>query len=149
MAYVEAFRQGLTAAGFVEGRNVAVEYRWADNQLDRLPALAAELVARRVAVIGTGGATAAALGQGCDLEHTYCVCDPCRSCEIRSRRQHQSAGGNVTGVSFLANRLVAKQLQLLQSLLPASGVIGIRSIRAIPMRYQTARRRRQRLRRFG
>ena len=60
-SFVEGFRQGLNAAGFVEGRNAAVEYRWADNQLDRLPELAAELVARRVAVIFTGGATAAVL----------------------------------------------------------------------------------------
>jgi hypothetical protein len=56
-----AFRRGPAAAGFAEGRNVAVEYRWANNQQDRLPTLAAELVARRVAVIVTGGATAAAL----------------------------------------------------------------------------------------
>src|SRR5437879_4938317 len=59
--YVSSFRRGLDGAGFVEGRNAAVEYRWADNQLDRLPALAAELVARPVTVLVTGGATAAAL----------------------------------------------------------------------------------------
>src|SRR4051812_28179208 len=59
--FVEGFRRGLGATGFVEGRNVAVEYRWADNQHDRLPSLAAELVAQGTGVIVTGGATAAAL----------------------------------------------------------------------------------------
>ena len=60
-SYLDGFRQGLSATGFVEGRNITVEYRWAENELDRLPALAAELVARRVEVIVTIGATAAAL----------------------------------------------------------------------------------------
>src|SRR4051794_37974668 len=59
--YIEGLRHGLGATGFVEGTNVAIEYRWADNQLERLPALAADLVRRRVAVIVTGSATAAAL----------------------------------------------------------------------------------------
>jgi putative ABC transport system substrate-binding protein len=125
-SYVEGFRRGLAAAGFVEGRNIAVEYLWADNQLDRLPALAAELVARRVAVIATGGATAAALAAKAATSSIPIVfaigADPVKFGLVVSMNR---PGGNVTGVSFLANTLVAKQLQLLQSLLPASGVIGI------------------------
>jgi putative ABC transport system substrate-binding protein len=125
-SYVEGFRQGLSAAGFVEGRNAAVEYRWADNQLDRLPALAAELVARQVAVIATGGATAAALAAKAATSSIPIVfaigADPVKFGLVVSMNR---PGGNVTGVSFLANTLVAKQLQLLQGLLPASGVIGV------------------------
>jgi ABC-type uncharacterized transport system substrate-binding protein len=124
--YIDGFRQGLSAAGFVEGRNVDVEYRWADNQLDRLPALAAELVDRRVAVIATGGATAAALAAKAATSSIPIVfaigADPVKFGLVVSMNR---PGGNVTGVSFLANTLVAKQLQLLQSLLPASGVIGV------------------------
>jgi len=124
--YVEGLRQGLGAIGFVEGRNVAVEYRWADNHLDRLPALAAELVARRVTVIVTGGATAAALAAKSATSSIPIVfsigADPVKFGLVVSMNR---PGGNVTGVSFLANTLIAKQLQLLQSFLPASGVIGV------------------------
>ena len=121
-SYVESFRQGLSAAG---GRNVAVEYHWADNQLDRLPALAAELVAHRVTVIATGGATAAALAAKAATSSIPIVfaigADPVKFGLVASMNR---PGGNVTGVSFLANTLVAKQLQLVRGLLPAAGVIG-------------------------
>jgi putative ABC transport system substrate-binding protein len=123
--YVEGFRQGLRTTGFVEGRNVAIDYRWADNQLDRLPALAAELVARRVAVIATGSATAAALAAKAATSTIPIVfaigADPVKFGLVASMNR---PGGNVTGVSFLANALVAKQLQLLQGLSPSSRVIG-------------------------
>jgi putative ABC transport system substrate-binding protein len=125
-SYVEGFSQGLSAAGFVEGKNVAFEYRWADNQLDRLPALAAELVARRVGVIATVGATAAALAAKAATSNIPIVfaigADPVKFGLVVSMNR---PGGNVTGVSFLANTLVAKQLQLLQGLLPASSMIGV------------------------
>jgi putative tryptophan/tyrosine transport system substrate-binding protein len=123
--HVDGFRQGLGASGFVEGRNIAIEYRWADNQLGRLPALAAELVDRRVAVIATGGATAAALAVKAATSSIPIVfgigADPVKFGLVASMNQ---PGGNVTGVSFLANILVAKQLQLLKGMLPSS-VIGI------------------------
>ena len=126
VSYVDAFRLGLGATGFVEGRTVAVEYRWADNQLDRLPALAAELVARPVAVIATGSATAAALAAKAATSTIPIVftvgADPVKFGLVASLNR---PGGNVTGVSFLANSLVAKQLQLLQGLSPASSVIGV------------------------
>ena len=124
-SYVEGFRQGLSATGFVEGRTIAVEYRWANNRLDRLPALAAELVARRVDVIATGSATAAALAAKAATSSIPIVfmigADPAKFGLVVSMNR---PGGNVTGVSFLANTLVAKQLQLLRGLLPASSVIG-------------------------
>jgi putative ABC transport system substrate-binding protein len=125
-SYVDAFREGLGATGFVEGRTVIVEYRWADNQLDRLPALAAELAARPVAVIATGSATAAALAAKAATSTIPIVfavgADPVKFGLVDSMNR---PGGNVTGVSFLANTLVAKQLQLLQGLSPVSGVIGV------------------------
>ena len=123
--FVEGFRRGLGAAGFVEGRNVAVEYRWADNQHDRLPTLAAELVAQRVAVIVTGGATAAALAAKAATSTIPIVfaigADPVKLGLVDSMSR---PSGNVSGATFLANDLVTKQLQLLQGLLPPGSVIG-------------------------
>jgi putative ABC transport system substrate-binding protein len=124
--FLDGFRQGLGATGFVEGRTVAIDYRWANNELDRLPALAAELVALRVAVIATGGATAAALAAKAATSTIPIVfsigADPVKFGLVASMNR---PGGNVTGVSFLANTLVAKQLLLLRGLSPSSGVIGV------------------------
>jgi putative ABC transport system substrate-binding protein len=123
--FLDGFRQGLGATGFVEGRTVAIDYRWANNELDRLPALAAQLVALRVAVIATGSATAAALAAKAATSTIPIVftigADPVKFGLVASMNR---PGGNVTGVSFLANTLVAKQLLLLRGLSRSSGVIG-------------------------
>ena len=124
--YLDGFRRGLSAAGFAEGKNVVIDYRFTDNELDRLPALAAELVARPVAVIVTGAATAAALAAKAATSTIPIVftvgADPVKFGLVDSMNR---PGGNVTGVSFLSNALMAKQLQLLQALLPARSVIGV------------------------
>jgi putative tryptophan/tyrosine transport system substrate-binding protein len=122
---LDGFRQGLDETGFIEGKTVEIEYRWADSHLDRLPALAGELVSLPVAVLVTGGATAAALAakeSTATIPVVFAVgADPVKSGLVASMNR---PGGNVTGVSFLANILVAKQLQLLQELVPTATVIG-------------------------
>jgi putative ABC transport system substrate-binding protein len=121
---VSAFRQGLGEVGFFEGQNVAVEYRWSDDQHDRLPGMAADLVRRRVAVIVTNGIAVPAVKEATATIPIIFLTgyDPVRTGFVAGLNR---PGGNLTGVVFTVTDLVAKQLGLLHELVPQAAVIAV------------------------
>jgi putative ABC transport system substrate-binding protein len=122
----EAFRQGLSATGYVEGRNLAIEYRWAESRMDRLPDVARNLVGRQVNVIAAGYSLPAGLAAKAAARTIPIVLqtgvDPVRAGLVASLNR---PGGNLTAITNLSNQLVRKHLEILRELVPATKVIAL------------------------
>jgi ABC-type uncharacterized transport system substrate-binding protein len=124
--HLRGFRQGLKEAGYVEGETVAIEYRWAENQFNRLPELAADLVRRQAALIVSGGGSPPALAAKAattTIPIVFVVAeDPVRLGLVASLARPRA---NLTGINFFSGELVAKRLELLRVLVPAATRIAV------------------------
>jgi putative ABC transport system substrate-binding protein len=123
-AYLSAFRQGLNEQGFADGRNIEIVYSFAETQYDRLPALSAELVRKRVAVIATDGGTSSVAAKATTTTVPIVFAggvDPIRLGLVASLNR---PGGNVTGATVQAQALVVKRVELLHEIMPSATAIG-------------------------
>src|SRR5207237_4239209 len=120
-----AFRQGLNETGYVDGQSVAIEYRWAEGSYDRLPALAADLVGRKVDVITTTGGPSVLAAKSATSTIPIVFRSGADPVELGLVASLARPGGNLTGVTFISIELMPKRLELLSELVPHAGLIAL------------------------